>query len=277
VADTEIRIGNVMPYTGPNWPPLASIGKTEAAYFDMINERGGINGRKVKFLSYDDSSDPGDRRPSRLRTSWPTTTRPCSCSARSARRATSPYGPYLNDRKDPAALRGVRRRRVGQPQDAFPWTMGWQPPFRAEGRVYANYIQAFYPERKIAVLWQNDRVRARPVQRALQEGLGDWARMIVADTTFDLSDRSIDAQLQLLHSLRRGNPGIFDGAPAIAALALRRMAEYRLASGVLCSTTRPPPSPTHCGRPVCRTRSGSSRPSFLKDAGRSRPGRTIPP
>jgi ABC-type branched-subunit amino acid transport system substrate-binding protein len=101
--------------------------------------------------------------------------------------------------------------------------MGWQPAFRAEGRIYANYIQAFYPEQKIAVLWQNDEF-GRDLFRGLQEGLGDWVRMIVADTTFDVTDKSIDSQVDLLQD-SGAQILIFDGAPAVAALALRRMAD----------------------------------------------------
>ncbi len=101
--------------------------------------------------------------------------------------------PYLNDLKIPQLFVASGSEQWANPR-RFPWTMGWQPTYRAEGRIYANYIQAFYPERKIAVLWQNDEF-GRDLFVGLQQGLGDWARMIVADTTFEVSDHSVDAQI----------------------------------------------------------------------------------
>jgi branched-chain amino acid transport system substrate-binding protein len=220
VTDTEIRIGNVMPYTGP-LAAFGAIGKTEAAYFDMINEHGGINGRKVKFISYDDNSDP-EMASQQTRT---------LVEKDKALLIFGSFGtpdnfairPYLNQNKVPQLFVASGDEEWGNPS-AFPWTMGWQPPFRAEGRIYANYIQAFYPERKIAVLWQNDQF-GRDLFKGLEEGLGDWTRMIVSDITFEMSDTSIDTQIQLLQS-SGAEILVFDGSPAIAALAIRRMADF---------------------------------------------------
>ncbi|WP_213736845.1 ABC transporter substrate-binding protein [Bradyrhizobium sp. dw_411] len=220
VTDTEIRIGNVMPYTGP-LATFGAIGKTEAAYFDMINEHGGINGRKVRFISNDDNSDP-EQASQQTRT---------LVEKDKALLIFGSFGtpdnlairPYLNQNKIPQLFVASGDEEWGNPK-AFPWTMGWQPPFRAEGRIYANYIQAFYPERKIAVLWQNDQF-GRDLFKGLQEGLGDWTRMIVSDTTFEMSDTSIDTQIQLLQS-SGAEILVFDGSPAIAALAIRRMADF---------------------------------------------------
>jgi branched-chain amino acid transport system substrate-binding protein len=217
--DSEILIGNVTPYTG-DLAAFGSIGKTEAAYFDMINERGGINGRKIKFLSYDDSSDP-EMASAQLR-KLADDDKVLFMFGSFGLQGNLAIRTYLNDRKIPQLFIASGNEEWGNPK-SFPWTMGWQPAFRAEGRVYANYVQAFYPERKIAVLWQNDEF-GRDLFRGLQEGLGDWSRMIVADTTFDLSDKSIDSQIDLLQS-SGAEILIFDGAPAVAALALRRMAD----------------------------------------------------
>jgi branched-chain amino acid transport system substrate-binding protein len=239
--NSEIRIGNVMPYTGA-LAAFGSIGKTEAAYFDMINERGGINGRKVRFLSYDDSSDPevSSEQLHRLADD----DKVLFMFGSFGQQGNLAIRTYLNDRKIPQVFIASGTEEWGDPK-SFPWTMGWQPAFRAEGRVYANYIQAFYPERKIAVLWQNDEF-GRDMFRGLQEGLGDWVRMIVADTTFDLSDKSIDSQIDLLQS-SGAEILIFDGAPAVAALALRRMADINWhpvfmldnASASIANTLRP--------------------------------------
>jgi branched-chain amino acid transport system substrate-binding protein len=217
--DSEILIGNITPYTG-ELAAFGSIGKTEAAYFDMINERGGINGRKVRFLSYDDSSDP-EMAAEQLH-KLADDDKVLFMFGSFGLQGNLAIRTYLNDQKIPQLFIASGNEEWGNPK-SFPWTMGWQPAFRAEGRVYANYVQAFYPERKIAVLWQNDEF-GRDLFRGLQEGLGDWARMIVADTTFDLSDKSMESQIDLLQS-SGAEILIFDGAPAVAALALRRMAD----------------------------------------------------
>jgi ABC-type branched-subunit amino acid transport system substrate-binding protein len=169
----------------------------------------------------------------------------------------------LNDKKIPQLFIASGNEEWGNPK-TFPWTMGWQPAFRAEGRIYANYIQAFYPEQKIAVLWQNDEF-GRDLFRGLQEGLGDWARMIVADTTFDVTDKSIDSQIDLLQD-SGAQILIFDGAPAVAALALRRMADINWhpvflldnASASIANALRPAGMENSIG--VIST-------AFLKDAG----------
>jgi branched-chain amino acid transport system substrate-binding protein len=142
--------------------------------------------------------------------------------------------------------------------------MGWQPSFRAEGRIYANYIQLAYPDRRIAVLWENDQF-GRDLFRGLQEGLGDTASMIVADTTFDASDTSVNAQIELLKD-SGAEILVFNGAPAIAARAIRRAAELDWhplflldnASASIASALRPAGIQSAVG--VVST-------SFLKDAG----------
>jgi branched-chain amino acid transport system substrate-binding protein len=259
-SDTEIRIGNIMPYTGP-LAAFATIGKAEAAYFDMVNDNGGINGRKVKFISYDDSSIPAMAveqtrklvETDKVLLMFGSFGTPSNLATRS----------YLNDRKIPQLFVASGDNEWGNPK-AFPWTMGWQPTFRAEGRIYANYIQVAYPERKIAVLWQNDQF-GRDLFQGLQEGLGDWARMIVADTTFDLSDSSsLDAQIEVLKS-SGAEILVFDVAPAVAARALRKTAEldwrpvYLLgnASASIANALRPA---------GLQNAAGVISTSFLKDA-----------
>jgi branched-chain amino acid transport system substrate-binding protein len=260
VTDTEIRIGNVMPYTGP-LAAFSTIGRTEAAYFDMINERGGINGRKIKFLSYDDSSDPATAleqteklvETDKVLLMFGSFGTPGNLAARS----------YLNLRKIPQLFLASGDEEWSNPQK-FPWTMGWQPAFRAEGRIYANYIQASYPERKIAVLWQNDQF-GRDLFRGLQEGLGDWARMIVSDISFDVSDKSIDTQIDLLKD-SGAEILLFDGAPAVAALAIRRMSELDWHPVFLLDNTSA--SIANALRPAGLENSvGVISTSFLKNAG----------
>ena len=107
-----------------------------------------------------------------------------------------PIKTYLNEQKIPQLFIASGDDEWSDPKD-FPWTMGWQPAFRAEGRIYANYIDAFYSGQKIAVLWQNDQF-GRDLFSGLQEGLGDLSRMIVSDITFNISDKSIDSQIDVM-------------------------------------------------------------------------------
>ena len=217
--DTEISIGNVMPYTG-ELAAFASIGRTEAAYFDMINERGGVNGRKIRFLTYNDNSDPemASAQLHKLADEDKVLLMFGSFGLSSNRTIKT----YLNEQKIPQIFIASGDDEWSNPKK-FPWTMGWQPAFRAEGRIYANYIGALYSGQKIAVLWQNDQF-GRDLFSGLQEGLGDLSRMIVSDITFDISDKSIDSQIDVLKT-SGAQILVFDGAPAVAALALRRMAE----------------------------------------------------
>jgi len=218
VTDTEIRIGNIMPYTGP-LAAFASIGRAEAAYFDMINERGGINGRKVRFISRDDSSNPRTAveqthelvEQERVHLMFGSFGTPSNLATRT----------YLNEQSIPQLFVASGDEEWAHPK-RFPWTMGWQPTFRAEGRIYANYIQASYPSRKIAVLWQNDQF-GRDLFRGLQEGLGVTARMIVADIAIE-PDMSIDTQVDILKS-SGAEVLVLNCAPPISARAIRRAAE----------------------------------------------------
>ncbi len=259
VSDTEIRIGSLMPYTGP-LAAFGTIGRAEAAYFDMINDQGGINGRKVKLFSYDDSSDTDEARAQTRKLvetdhvllmfgSFGT---PDNLVTRT----------YLNQGRVPQLFVASGDAAWANPR-AFPWTMGWQPTYRAEGRIYANYIQADYPNRRIAVLWQNDQF-GRDLFRGLQEGLGDWAKKIVADTTFEVADTSVDTQVNIL---KRSGAEIlvFAGAPAFAARVLRRAAELDWRPVILLANASA--SIASALRPAgLANASGVISTSFLKDA-----------
>ena len=216
--DTEIRIGNIMPYTGP-LAAFAAIGKAEAAYFDMVNDRGGINGRKIKFISRDDSSNPkmAAEHTSQLVEQenvlfmFGSFGTPSNLATRA----------YLNDKKVPQLFVASGDEEWAHPK-RFPWTMGWQPTFRAEGQIYANYIQVAYPDRKIAVLWQNDQF-GRDLFRGLQEGLGATAGMIAADIAIE-PDMSIDTQVDILKS-SGAEVLVLNCAPPISARAIRRASD----------------------------------------------------
>ena len=187
VTDTEIRIGNVMPYSG-SLAVFGAIGKAETAYFEMINARGGINGRKVRFISYDDKSDPsaaldltrGLIEQDKVLLMFGSFGTPGNFAVRT----------YLNERQIPQLFVASGDDHLSDPS-LFPWTMGWQPSIREEGRIYANYIQAFYPGKRIVALWRNDHF-GRELFKGVEDGLGDIARMIRVDIAYDIADARID-------------------------------------------------------------------------------------
>jgi ABC-type branched-subunit amino acid transport system substrate-binding protein len=219
VTNTEIRIGNVMPYSG-SLDVFGAIGKAEAAYFEMINERGGINGRKVRFISYDDKSDPstaleltrGLIEKDDVLLMFGSFGTPGNFAVRA----------YLNDRQVPQLFVASGDDHLSDPS-MFPWTMGWQPSIREEGRIYANYIQAFYPGKKIVALWQNDHF-GRELFKGLEDGLGDIARMIRVDIAYDAKDQNLDTHVSIL---KRSGAEIFvfAGLPANAAKVVRVAAD----------------------------------------------------
>ena len=259
VTDTEIRIGNIMPYTGP-LAAFGSIGRAEAAYFDMVNARGGINGRQIRFISRDDSSNPRTAaeqtselvEQERVHLMFGSFGTPSNLATRT----------YLNERSIPQLFVASGDEEWAHPK-RFPWTMGWQPTFRAEGRIYANYIQAAYPSKKIAVLWQNDQF-GRDLFRGLQEGLGLTANMIVADIAID-ADMSIDDQVDILKS-SGADVLVLNCAPPISARAIRRAADLGWHPVLLLVNAAA--SIANALRPAgLQNAVGVISTSFLKDAG----------
>jgi branched-chain amino acid transport system substrate-binding protein len=215
----DIRIGNLMPYTGV-LSAFAAIGTAEASYFDWVNAQGGVNGRKLRFISHDDNSDPsvaldltrGLVERDHVHLMFGSFGTPGNLAVRS----------FLNERKIPQLFVASGDEAWSDPK-AFPWSMGWQPSFRAEGRIYANYIQAIYPGRKIVALWQNDEF-GRDLFRGFQEGLGDLTRMLIVDIAFDLADQYMETHVSIL---KRSGADIFvfAGAPAVAAKVIRIAAD----------------------------------------------------
>jgi ABC-type branched-subunit amino acid transport system substrate-binding protein len=219
VTDAEIRIGNLMPYTGA-LSAFGAIGKAEAAYFDMINERGGINGRKVRFISYDDNSDPSTALD--LTKGLVERDNVLLLFGSFGTEANLAVRKFLNEQQIPQLFVASGDDEWNNP-GAYHWTIGWQPSFRSEGRIYANYIQAFYPGKKIVVLWQNDQF-GRALFRGLQEGLGDLRRNIVVDIAYEASDAHLDTHVSILKQ-SGANIFVFAGAPANAARTIRIAAD----------------------------------------------------
>ena len=169
-SDTEIKIGNIMPYSGPA-SSYGVIGKAEAAYFNKVNAEGGINGRKITFISYDDAYSP----PKAIEQARKLVEgdevllifQPLGTPSNAA------IQKYMNVRKVPQLFVASGATKWGDPKN-FPWTMGWQPNYQSEGRIYAKYILDHYPNGKIAVFWQNDDA-GKDQFKGLKDGLGDKA------------------------------------------------------------------------------------------------------
>ncbi len=191
-SDTEIKIGNIMPYSGPA-SSYGVIGKTEAAYFNMINAEGGINGRKINFISYDDAYSPPKaiEQARKLVESDEVLLIFQSLGTPS----NSAIMKYMNAKRVPQLFVASGATKWGDPKN-FPWTMGFQPNYQSEGRIYARYILDHYPNGKIAVFWQNDDAGKDQV-KGLRDGLGEKVSMIIADKSYEVSDPT------MIHRLSR--------------------------------------------------------------------------
>jgi ABC-type branched-subunit amino acid transport system substrate-binding protein len=218
--DTEIKIGNIMPYSGPA-SAYGVIGKTEDAYFKKINAEGGINGRKIDFISYDDSYSP------------PKTVEQARKLVESdevlfifnslGTPPNSAIHKYMNAKKVPQLFVATGATKWNDPKD-FPWTMGWQPSYQSEGRIYAKYILKEKPDAKIAVLFQNDDY-GKDYLKGLKDGLGAKASsMIIAEESYETTEPTIDNHVVKLKST--GADIFFDvTTPKFAAQAIKKVAE----------------------------------------------------
>jgi branched-chain amino acid transport system substrate-binding protein len=218
--DTEIKIGNIMPYSGPA-SAYGVIGKTEAAYFNKINAEGGINGRKINFISYDDAYSP------------PKTVEQARKLVESdevllifqslGTPSNTAIQKYMNAKKVPQLFVATGATKWNDPRE-FPWTMGWQPNYQSETRIYAKIILKEKPGAKIAVLYQNDDF-GKDYLKGLKDGLGaKAASMIVAEQSYEISEPTIESQIV---KLRASNADVFINisTPKFAAQAIRKIAE----------------------------------------------------
>jgi ABC-type branched-subunit amino acid transport system substrate-binding protein len=218
--DTEIKIGQTVPFSGPA-SAYATIGKAQAAYIRMVNEQGGVNGRKINFIQYDDGYSP------------PKTVEQVRKLVESdevlltfqliGTPSNAAVQKYLNDKKVPQLFAATGASKFTDPKN-FPWTMGFNPNYQTEGRIYAQYILKNYPNAKIGILYQNDDL-GRDYLTGLKTGLGDKAAsMIVAETSYELTDPTIDSQIVQLKTV--GADLVFDAStPKFAAQAIKKIAD----------------------------------------------------
>jgi branched-chain amino acid transport system substrate-binding protein len=217
--DTEIKIGNIMPYSGPA-SAYGVIGKTEAAYFNKINAEGGINGRKINFISYDDGYSPPK-------------------AVEQARRLVegdevllifNPLGTpsnsaiqkFMNAKKVPQLFVASGATKWDDPKH-FPWTMGWQPSYQSEARIYARYLMKEKPNARIAILFQNDDF-GKDFVKGLKGGLGAKSSMITAEESYETTEPSIDDHIV---KLKASGADVFLSitTPKFSAQAIKKRAE----------------------------------------------------
>jgi branched-chain amino acid transport system substrate-binding protein len=218
-SDTEIKIGNIMPYSGPA-SAYGVIGKTEEAYFNKINAEGGIHGRKISFISYDDAYSPPK-------------------AVEQARKLVesdevlvvfNPLGTpsntaiekYLNSRKVPQLFVATGASKWNDPKD-FPWTMGWQPSYQSEAHIYAKFLLKQKPDARIGVLYQNDDF-GKDYLKGFRDALGEKSSMIIAEESYETAEPSVDGHVV---KLKASGADVFISitTPKFAAQAIKKLAE----------------------------------------------------
>jgi branched-chain amino acid transport system substrate-binding protein len=220
VTATEIKIGNTTPYSGPA-SAYGTIGKVEAAYFKKINDEGGINGRKINFISYDDSYSP------------PKTVEMVRKLVEDDQvlLVFNPLGTpsntaiwkYMNDHKVPQLFVATGATKWNDPK-GHPWTMGFQPNYQIEGKIYAHYILKNIPNAKIGILYQNDDY-GKDYLKGFKDGLGDAAKtVIIMEQTYEVTDPTVDSQIV---NLKNSGANVFFNVttPKFAAQAIKKTFE----------------------------------------------------
>jgi branched-chain amino acid transport system substrate-binding protein len=217
--DTEIKLGQTMPYSGPA-SAYGAIGKAEVAYFQMVNDQGGINGRKINLISLDDAYSP-PRAVEQVR-KLVEEDQVLALFQNLGTPSNSAVHKYVNAKKIPHLFIATGATKWGDPAN-FPWTIGFQPSYQIEAQIYAKYILKNKPAAKIAVLYQNDDY-GKDYLKGLKDGLGDKVGMIVAEASYEVTDPTVDSQIVTLKS--SGADVMFTVAtPKFAAQAIRKVSD----------------------------------------------------
>ena len=217
VTATEIKIGNTNPYSGPA-SAYGTIGKSLGAYFKKVNDEGGVNGRKINYISYDDSYSPPKAvemvrklvEQDEVAALFQTLGTPTNTAIQK----------YVNQQKVPHLFVATGATKWNDPKN-FPWTMGWQPNYQTEGRVYAAYIMKNFPDAKIGILYQNDDY-GKDYRKGMHDGLGEAAKkMIVMEQTYEVTDPTIDSQIV---NLKNSGANVFFNVtiPKFAVQAIKK-------------------------------------------------------
>ncbi|MEX0960340.1 MAG: ABC transporter substrate-binding protein [Burkholderiales bacterium] len=218
VTDTEIRVGSTNPYSGPA-SAYGTIGRASAAYFKMINDKGGVNGRKINFISLDDGYSP-PRTVEQVRR-LVEQEEVLMLAGTLGTPPNSAIHSYVNERGVPHIFVNTGATKWGDPEN-FPWTMGFNLSYQAEAAIYARYILENVPEPKIAILYQNDDY-GKDYVHGLKEALGDRAAsLIVAEASYEVTDATVDSQIVTLQA--SGANVLFNvTTPKFAAQSIRRV------------------------------------------------------
>ena len=220
VTDKEIKLGHTNPYSGP-LSAYGVIGKAEAAYWDMVNATGGINGRKVTFVSYDDGFSPP--KTVEMVRKLVEDDHVFAIFQLLGTPTNTVVHKYLNQKKVPQLFVATGASKWGDPKN-FPWTMGWQPDYSTEGGIYAKHMLAQHKGEKIGVLWQNDD-SGKDYVGGFMKGLGkENEKMVVASVSYEVTDPTVDSQII---QLKNSGATVFfnDAAPKQAAQAIRKVAD----------------------------------------------------
>jgi len=219
VTATEIKIGHTNPYSG-NASAYGTIGKTIAAYFKKVNDEGGVNGRKINFISYDDGYSPPKTvemvrklvEQDQVAFVFQTLGTPPNTAIQK----------YLNQQKVPQLFVATGATKWNDPKN-FPWTMGYQPNYQTEGRVYAAYALSHVKDAKIGILYQNDDY-GKDYLKGFEDGLGDAKKQIVLKQTYEVTDPTIDSQIV---NLKNSGANVFFNitTPKFAAQAIKKAHE----------------------------------------------------
>ena len=218
--DTTIKIGQTMPYSGPA-SAYGTIGKAEAAYFKMINEQGGINGRKIEFVSVDDGYAPP--KTVEMTRRLVEQDEVLFLYGQLGTPPNSAIHKYVNSKKIPHIFLATGASKWNDPK-GNPWTIGWQPNYQSESKLYASHILKNSPNAKIAILYQNDDY-GKDYLKGFKDGLGDKGKsMIVSEVSYEVTDPTIDSQIIALKAT--GADVFFNiTTPKFAAQAIRKVAD----------------------------------------------------
>ena len=217
--DTEIKIGHTNPYSG-NASSYGVIGKAIQSYFDKVNAEGGVNGRKIKFVSVDDGYSPPKTvevvrelvEQEKVLLVFNTLGTPTNTAIHK----------YLNQKKVPQLFVATGASKWGDPKN-FPWTMGWQPDYATEAAIYAKHILANVKDPKIAVLVQNDDY-GKDYLAGFKKGLGAKVNLIVSEVTYEVTDATVDSQVL---QMKNSGANVFFNItiPKFAAQAIKKAGE----------------------------------------------------
>ncbi|MGH7392918.1 MAG: ABC transporter substrate-binding protein [Candidatus Rokuibacteriota bacterium] len=220
VTATEIKIGNTNPYSGPA-SAYGTIGKAIGAYFKKVNDEGGINGRKINFVSHDDSYSPP--RTVEMVRRLVEQDQVAFVFQTLGTPTNSAIHKYMNQQKVPHLFVATGATKWGDPKN-FPWTMGWQPTYQTEGKIYAQYVLKNVPDAKIGILYQNDDY-GKDYVKGLKDGLGDAAKkLVVLEQSYEVTDPTIDSQIV---NLKNSGANVFYNVtiPKFAVQAIKKSAD----------------------------------------------------